>query len=102
VIVGCYTLELYCDNRKPYPEDEVHGYSEFPHQYTDELGSVCRRDARRDGWVLGKGGAATCPKCSGKKRKPRIKSAMDKMIDGAKSLSPQEIFARHKAQGGGE
>ena len=67
--IGCYTLHLYCDNdrrddlRAP---DGVHVWNEFPHEYTDEYGSKCRSEARRDGWILGKRGAALCPKCSGK------------------------------------
>lgn len=57
-VVGCYTLDLYCcvDNPK-------HGFQEFPHQYTDELGSRCRAIARKAGWRLFSNGMALCPKC---------------------------------------
>lgn len=67
MIVGGYTLDLYCDR-----ESKAHEYKEFPHEYTAELGSVTRRNARRDGWVLNmKEGTAICPKCSGKGPKPK-------------------------------
>jgi hypothetical protein len=64
---GCYSLDLYCDNTK----SENHDFQEFPHQYTDELGSVCRANARKAGWIIRGDGSAVCPKCSGKKRAPK-------------------------------
>ena len=67
MIAGCYALDLYCDNSGPWP-DGRHKYNEFPHQYTDELGSRCRQAARRDGWLLTRDGKAYCPKCSKKMR----------------------------------
>ncbi len=63
VIVGCYTLDLYCDNSS---SDNNHTYDEFPHIYTNEVGSICRKLARMDGWFIGKE-KQLCPKCSGKK-----------------------------------
>jgi hypothetical protein len=66
--VGCYTLDLYCDNEKP--GDGVHGYEEFPHTFCHERGSVCRATARKAGWILGNDGSAICPKCSRKKVRP--------------------------------
>jgi len=64
MIVGCYSLHLYCDMK-----NDDHDYFEFPHEYDHELGSVCRKEAKNDGWILKKDGTAICPKCSGKKRK---------------------------------
>lgn len=62
MIVGCYTLDLYCDR-----ESEAHEYNEFPHQFMHELGSKARVKARRAGWILNtEEGTAVCPKCSGK------------------------------------
>lgn len=65
MIVGAYILDLYCDakdwNEKP------HTWKEFPHEFTGEYGTRCRREARRAGWVLKRNGEALCPKCSGKK-----------------------------------
>jgi len=55
---GCYSLDLYCDHFNP-----DHVWDEFPHQYTDERGSACRAEARRDGWRIRSTGMATCPKC---------------------------------------
>ncbi len=63
---GCYTLDLYCENYDPKNRG-VHDWNEFPHQFTNELGSVCRAKARKEGWIIKKDGTAICPKCSGKK-----------------------------------
>lgn len=71
MIVGCYALDLYCENYDPRALG-LHEYDEFPHTYTDEYGSRCRTDARKDGWLLRRDGTALCPKCNkregGKKR----------------------------------
>jgi hypothetical protein len=56
--VGGYLLELYCD-----ADNAAHEYKEFPHSYTAELGSTCRRRARKDGWRFMKDGRVFCPKC---------------------------------------
>ena len=56
-----YTLDLYCD-----VENEAHEWREFPHQYFGELGSNCRKRARRDGWLLGD--KDVCPKCNAQKK----------------------------------
>jgi hypothetical protein len=61
---GSWTLKVDGE----YTDDYGHEFGEFPHTYIDELGSVCRRNARREGWLLGKE-QELCPKCSGKKRK---------------------------------
>ena len=66
MIVGCYTLDLYCENLGPWPDKHGHDFKEFPHQYTAELGSKCRKNAQRAGWKLTKDGRAYCPRCSGK------------------------------------
>lgn len=66
--VGCYSLDLYCDADSP-----DHAFEEFPHQFTAQDGGTCRRDARRDGWKLGRMHVSDdrdlCPKCSGKRPK---------------------------------
>ena len=59
MIVGCYTLDLYCDL-----ESEEHEYKEFPHEFTHEFGSRARAEARKVGWILRRNGMAICPKCS--------------------------------------
>lgn len=72
MIAGCYTLHLYCDNytteSQPFPDEHGHAFKEFPHEYTHELGTECRRMARKAGWLIRADGYALCPKCSGKKR----------------------------------
>lgn len=58
VAVSGYTLDLYCDG-----DNDKHSWNEFPHEYLDsERGSVCRRMAREDGWVI-RSDEAFCPKC---------------------------------------
>jgi hypothetical protein len=64
MIVGCYSLDLYCDAERAYP-DGIHEFREFPHTFTAELGSVCRKRARKSGWKLDlKNFEAYCPKCN--------------------------------------
>lgn len=78
---GCYTLDLYCDVTCRTRSDPClivggkrlirgeHSHGEFPHQFTDELGSQCRKMARQAGWVFKRDGTTVCPRCSGKARK---------------------------------
>ena len=64
MIVGCYVLDLYCDEK-----NDEHKHQEFPHQYTGETGGQCREAARQEGWKLDlHEGRATCPKCTKRKR----------------------------------
>lgn len=59
MMVGCYTLDLYCDR-----DSLRHKYGEFPHQYTGKTESSCRRQARLDGWRLNlRTGTDICPAC---------------------------------------
>lgn len=78
--IGCYTLDLYCDCTDVQSDTNdssnastTHVFREFPHQFTAELGSSCRKQAIRAGWVLHRDGTTTCPKCVIRKglRKPR-------------------------------
>lgn len=74
MIVGCYTLDLYCD----VPLDDwrhrvntgyTRGYGVA--QYTGKTGSGCRVQARYDGWKLDlAAGTATCPTCVKANRSP--------------------------------
>jgi hypothetical protein len=60
VIVGCYVLDLYCDDPN-CPDQRFHT---TPSQFTDETGSGARAEARRAGWRLNlDDGTALCPKC---------------------------------------
>lgn len=56
--VGCYVLDLYCD-------DHGHCATGSVVQYTGETGPECRQQARKDGWKLGRAGESndTCPRC---------------------------------------
>lgn len=61
MMAACYTLDLYCDNEAD--AGNVHRWNEFPHQFTDELGSECRKEARKKGWLIKRNGDVICPKC---------------------------------------
>ena len=71
MIVGCYTLDLYCRHQTS-KFDETHkleGYINFiafPAQYTGPTEADCKKQARRRGWVFGKDRDATCRLCSNK------------------------------------
>lgn len=75
MIVGCYTLDLYCDgasdcrNRKAqYDGSES---MRPPARYIGETGSECRTQARKDGWLLNlKYQTAICRKCAKAGLKP--------------------------------
>lgn len=50
MIVGCYTLDLYCDNA-----DSLHTWHELnamPHQFTGDTRQYCYRQARKKGWTI--------------------------------------------------
>lgn len=66
MIVGCYSIDLYCDNFVEYPY--MHGE---PDQFTGETRGECIAKARRQGWIVNDkpredGGRQICPMCSGK------------------------------------
>jgi hypothetical protein len=66
MIVGGYTLDLYCDDPDHVP---VHGES---HQFFTEEGSQARRKARKAGWMLNlRDGVARCPACAKKAKTPQ-------------------------------
>lgn len=57
---GCYTLDCYCDRKSG-----AHCYGEFPHQFTAETGTSCRKQARKKGWRLDyRNDVFLCPKCN--------------------------------------
>jgi len=84
MIVGCYTLDLYCDQKN---DKHVHG--EFPHTFTAEHGSNCRSRAKRKGWILTHAGNAICPKCSGKAPKLVVGHLSDAKPIELKDIKPQ-------------
>lgn len=76
---GIYNLALYCKHTdsncwecKNEKFETGGGCPRFPIEYIHEFGSVCRTDARKDGWILHRDGTATCPHCKkrGKHKKP--------------------------------
>lgn len=74
MIVGCYSLDLYCDICW---EDKATPYAQraaFPANYTGPNRTAATKDAKRDGWKVrhaakGRDGRAVCPICdkAGKK-----------------------------------
>ena len=70
MIVGGYTLDLYCDVpggcprnttiAPVLPPDGVVSAANSPVEYIDEFGSRARAAARRDGWLLKRDGRAYC------------------------------------------
>ena len=70
MIVGGYSLHLYCDHEYADPEEQYKhmGLSEYPGpgraEFTGETGGEARQAARKRGWVLDlKNGKAFCPDC---------------------------------------
>ncbi len=75
MIVGCYSLELYCDKAANdtdihgSPQDPIHKYREFPEIFTGNRRQDCERQARKRGWLINNAtGVCLCPRCSGKKK----------------------------------
>lgn len=62
MIVGCYTLDLYCDK-----ENDAHEFNEFPHQFTGRTKSSCIRQAIKNGWSV-RLDKAVCPKCKRRRK----------------------------------
>jgi hypothetical protein len=61
MIVGCYSVDLYCDY-----ENMNHFWHSCPPQFTGETEAECLRDARRCGWRFSRGKRprlAKCPEC---------------------------------------
>jgi hypothetical protein len=60
MIVGCFSLHLYCDSESHV---ETHGYP--TPEYTGETRAECYRQARKDGWaIVAPLRLAYCPKCA--------------------------------------
>jgi len=74
MMVGSYTLDLYCDNT------ECPSGRTGPRQFVAELGATCRREARDAGWLIGPD-RVLCPSCSGKQRRPRRFSRGSNQLD---------------------
>jgi len=69
MMIGGYTLDLYCDGALDCPKKEStqnsNGTSRPPAQYYGETGQECRKQAIEDGWSLSlKEGLCLCPACA--------------------------------------
>ena len=64
MMVGGYTLDLYCDNRRDsYVEDmALHPHQRFPDQYVGNSLGECKRLARQEGWLIS-AKRQLCPEC---------------------------------------
>jgi hypothetical protein len=73
MIVGCYSLDLYCSIPRPQhlnqwiDIDDVRR-GKFPMQFTGATERQCKAKARKQGWIF-KGGDVICPDCAAR-RKP--------------------------------
>lgn len=62
MIVGCYTLDLYCDTPDCSHNTRL-GW--IPDTYTGQTEGQCNKQARADGWkIKRKEGKAYCPDCN--------------------------------------
>jgi len=63
MVVGCYTLDLYCDGdpecrmRKPTHQGSP------PAQYSADTEGECKALARKIGWVFRRDGTVLCRRC---------------------------------------
>ena len=68
MIVGCYSMHLYCDKSSIAPgevyDDLGHIYHEFPHEFSGRTEAECKKSARERGWKFTGAGEAHCPKCT--------------------------------------
>lgn len=71
MIVGCYSLDLYCDtgHRKDGTTEEYNLAD--PGQFTGQTEGDCKRDARRAGWLFRRDGTVYCRECVKTGRVPK-------------------------------
>ena len=70
--VGCYSLELYCDNWYDGAEKKITcsaPWNSFPQVFLGETLGECRKQARKDGWRLWKDYPDLCPWCNGREKR---------------------------------
>ncbi len=75
MIVGCYSMDLYCDTaQEDRSKCRVGWEYNGPPVYTGRTESECLREARKDGWLFTRDRPrkAYCPKCA-KERRKRVK-----------------------------
>lgn len=49
MIVGCYTVHLYCD----HPDAAQYKCTEWPGEFTGQTERECLAEARKAGWKIG-------------------------------------------------
>lgn len=70
MIVGCYTLDLYCDD--PEHARPIGMLIGAPFQYTGRTRTGCVQEAKADGWKLqDRADRAICPACARRRRHKR-------------------------------
>lgn len=74
MIVGCYSMDLYCDtNHSQGASSREYGLAQRD-QYTGRTEGACKKEARKDGWLFRRNGKVYCPACVKEKRIPDIGS----------------------------
>lgn len=67
MIVGCYSLDLYCSGDKKACPHRLRHHDGADAQFTAEHSSTCRKEARTNGWWLTRDesglGVAFCRDC---------------------------------------
>ena len=63
MIVGCYTVDLYCD----HPDGGKYACTHWPGQFTGKTERGCLGQARRQGWQVDDPDQVRCPKHAGGK-----------------------------------
>lgn len=63
MIVGCYTLDLYCD--QPHNINDYNGISGVAAaNFQGSTRMDCIRQARKSGWIFHNNGLISCPACA--------------------------------------
>jgi len=64
--VGCYTLDLYCDNAQGHAPLPVtfRNRDDYTYSFSGETYRECKRKAKKAGWTWHRGGRLLCPLCS--------------------------------------
>jgi hypothetical protein len=71
MIVGCYTVHLYCDSETHegylsefgYSVKTPDGYKRVPHEFAGKNEAECLRQARDMGWRITRDRQTFCPFC---------------------------------------
>jgi hypothetical protein len=77
MIVGCYVLDLYCQEGRGPDGVAPGGTCRTPvGQFTGDDRAMARRKAHRRGWTFTRAGDVLCPNCANRSsRRPKAKGA---------------------------